>query len=101
MQKVADSFFTTAIAVSGLFLFIVLLMSGCQSSDTRGMCRDFEVCTVYEGQPEDCDNLRIWFECDPENEEACEWQELDTERTAPNDETVPCEQCDHRQCPEN
>ena len=84
-----------AILVSGLFL-----LSGCQSSDTRGMCRDFEVCTTYEGQQEECENLRIWFECDPEVEEECEWQELDTERTASNDATVPCEQCDYRQCPE-
>lgn len=98
-QKVSPHFYSAAIVV--IYFLVSFILNGCQPSDTRGMCRDFEMCTSYDdGRPDECENLRIWFECDEEVEEQCEWRELSSERSASNDEAVPCEWCDHRQCPE-
>jgi len=76
-------------------LAVFSMACGPGSSDTRGMCRDLEVC-----QDDDCHTVTVWYECDCTNEDYCEWQELDQTMEASNSKTVPCEECDIDQCPE-
>jgi hypothetical protein len=84
------------LGLSIVLCLLVLAFIGCDTTNTKGMCRDFEQC---EGDK--CWNIRIWYECDLETQEQCEWQEFDKERVASNDEAIPCEFCDYRQCPED
>jgi len=80
-----------------LIFFLLLGLMACQPTNTRGACRDFEVCETSETR--ECHPLRIWFECNPGVEEKCEWQEFGTNWSVSNDGAVPCEECDPAQCP--
>lgn len=81
-------------------LFLLVFAFACQPSNTRGMCRDHELCDVSTSPPT-CETLRLWYECDPEVEDQCEWQEFSSNRVANNSEALPCEFCDVTQCPED
>jgi hypothetical protein len=81
---------------------LLCLLTACSSivDDTRGMCREFEVCITEKDSSEVCIPQTIWFECAEDNEENCQWTELGEDFKAPNDMSTGCSDCDSTQCPE-